>query len=144
MWGLRASAAIERTDFGVGKEEVADFDEWSEIFDNLGESKEVTRILYKEAKRMLLHRSGTEYESLVYVHPETVDVLRRDDMHIRKQVEPSKKMKKMVLDNLGAVISIHNHPTSFLPSLSDLRSARRYKYRLIVCHDGSLIKYEVD
>ena len=30
------SAAIERTDFGVGNEEVADFDEWSETFDEHG------------------------------------------------------------------------------------------------------------
>lgn len=30
------SAAIERTDFGVGKEEIADFDEWSETYDDHG------------------------------------------------------------------------------------------------------------
>lgn len=41
------------------------------------------------------------------------------------------------------VIGVYNHPESRMPSLADLTACRdrRYKYGLIVCHDGRIVKY---
>lgn len=51
-------------------------------------------------------------------------------------------MKKIVTDNLREIIAIHNHPKSGVPSFSDLSNAKRYKYGLVVCHNGLIFKYE--
>ena len=43
------------------------------------------------------------------------------------------------------IIAIHNHPGSSMPSIQDIRSAKenKYKYGLIGCHNGDIIKYSV-
>lgn len=43
------------------------------------------------------------------------------------------------------IIALHNHLGSTVPSLSDIEAAynRKYKYGLIACHNGTLMKYEV-
>ena len=56
-------------------------------------------------------------------------------------------MKKLLENaNLYSVIAIHNHPGSSAPSLPDIMACidRKYKYGLIVCHDGKIYKYSVD
>lgn len=53
-------------------------------------------------------------------------------------------MKKLIFDSeKNSIIALHNHPNSTVPSLSDLRSARKYKYGLIIEHNGRIFKYAV-
>ena len=53
-------------------------------------------------------------------------------------------MKKMVLiAPQRSVIALHNHASSSVPSMADIKSARKYKYGLIICHNGRIFKYTV-
>ena len=54
-------------------------------------------------------------------------------------------MKELQESKPYSVIGIHNHPGSNLPSYGDLKAAndRKYKYALIACHNGDIIKYKV-
>ena len=55
-------------------------------------------------------------------------------------------MKKMVEKaEEHTIISIHNHPNSTVPSLNDINTAwkKKYKYGIIVCHNGNIYKYKV-
>ena len=56
-------------------------------------------------------------------------------------------MRKMLRDaDANTIIAIHNHPGSSAPSYSDIMACkdRKYKYGLVVCHDGMIYKYSVD
>lgn len=114
--------------------------------DRLGESKKVNRLIYRGVKDMLKHRSGTEFEDLMFINAETGDNLTRKDYNVIRTVAPNKKMKKMVNDSPRKVIGIHNHPNSSPPSVADLVVAyhRKYKYGVVAGHDGSLFVYQVN
>lgn len=112
----------------------------------MNENNEVTRVAKKECRKALEHRSGTHFEDLIFINPNTMEVLSRTDYNKKKEVKASKRMLKMLHNSLpDTIIAIHNHPESTLPSFSDLMLAynRRYKYGLIACHNGDIYKYSV-
>ena len=43
------------------------------------------------------------------------------------------------------LIAIHNHPDSFAPSFADIATAykRKYKYGVVVAHNGTIFKYSI-
>lgn len=108
----------------------------------LQESKKVINVAKTEARKMLDHRNGTLFEDLTYIDSVTGEFITRNDYNKEREVWPNKKMKTM-LENADnrTIIAIHNHPESTFPSLADIRSAKKYKYGIIACHDGTLIKY---
>ncbi len=115
-------------------------------YNELPETKMIQRKVASNAKKMLRHRSGTEYEDLAFIDSRTGAVMFRDDYNKTKTVIPSRSMKKMIKQaDDYTIIAIHNHPTSSVPSLADLTSAKekRYKYGIVVGHDGSIYKYAV-
>lgn len=114
--------------------------------DRLGESSKVNRSIYRGVKDMLIHRSGTEFEDLMFIHSETGESIIRKDYNVVRTVAPNKKMKRMIADNPNKVIGIHNHPNSSPPSAPDLIVAynRKYKYGVVVGHDGTIFVYRVD
>lgn len=112
----------------------------------LGESKETTRQILNESKRMLYHRNGTEFEDLVFINSKSGEVLRSVDYEKIREAKPTKKMLKMLNQaNKGEIIAIHNHPNSMPPSINDLFVAyqRGYKNGLVVCHDGAIYIYKI-
>lgn len=116
------------------------------LFSTLDESPQVQRTAYKEAIDMLEHRSGTEFEDLAFIDSATGKVLRRTDYNEPHKVLPSKRMMAMVRNSAPhTIISVHNHNGSNFPSMTDLHSAytKQYKYGLIACHNGTVIKYKV-
>ena len=120
--------------------------DYDKKFENLNENNEVTRVAKKECRKALKHRSGTHFEDLIFINPNTMEVLSRTDYNKKKEVKASKRMLKMLHNSLpDTIIAIHNHPESTLPSFSDLMLAynRRYKYGLIACHNGDIYKYSV-
>ncbi len=121
--------------------------EYQNKFNDLGENKRITRSIRANAKKMLRHRSGTEYENLVYINSKTGAVMVRDDYNVARQVKPSKAMKKMLKNTEDyTIIGIHNHPSSTTPSINDIQAAGsgRYKYGLIAGHNGTIFKYTVN
>ncbi|WP_432627245.1 phage minor capsid protein [Brotaphodocola sp.] len=112
----------------------------------LPEDKSMCRTIASEMINIIKQRSGTEYESLVFINTETKEVKRSLEMNLRKAVAPTNKMKKMLKSAKEySIIGIHNHPGSSVPSWSDIEvaSMRRYKYGLIAAHDGTIFKYKI-
>ena len=120
--------------------------EYGEKFKNFNESNDVQRKMRASATRMLRRRSGSEYEELTYIDSNTGKCRSQRNATKPREVEPTSAMKKMCKDaDEYTIISIHNHPGSTTPSLNDVITckARKYKYGLVVCHDGTIYKYSV-
>ena len=120
--------------------------EYSEKFQQFGEEKSVTKKIRATSIEMLKHRSGTVYEDLTYVYTTGGSPRMQMDYEDEDHVEPTKKMeekRKSVPSH--TVIGIHNHPKNPEPSLADLRACRdrKYKYGVVVCHNGRIYKYSV-
>lgn len=129
----------------INRKQIASAD-YRKRYDSLPETKKVQRKVASSAKKMLRHRSGTDYEDLAFIDSKTGNTMVRDNYNVKKQVIPSRAMKKMVKEaDDYTIIAIHNHPTSSVPSLSDLISAKdkKYKYGIAAGHDGSIYKYSV-
>ncbi|MBR5430628.1 MAG: hypothetical protein IK116_08930 [Firmicutes bacterium] len=109
----------------------------------LGESERITRAITQQARTTLWRRNGTPYEDLIYIDPDTGKVLVQRGQDTPGQVGPTAKMVKMLQEKPGGIIVLHNHPHGMLPSLSDLESAKAYKYGIIVGHNGTVMKYSV-
>ena len=116
-------------------------------FTNITGENKISRVLWENALDMLDHRSGTKYEDLAFVDSKTGDAKINKNYDKENTASPSKSMKKMLRDaDANTIIAIHNHPGSSAPSYSDLVVCknRKYKYGLVVCHDGTIYKYSVD
>ena len=116
-------------------------------FDFLDEATDITRQMYHETKNILNHRTGTLYEDLTFIDSKTGKLITQTNYNVEREVMPSKRMKKMVeTSEPYSIIAIHNHPTSSVPSMSDINSAwkKKYKYGVIICHNGNLYKYKIN
>lgn len=114
--------------------------------DITGENK-ISRVLWENALDMLDHRTGTKYEDLAFVDSKTGKARINKNYDKENTASPSKSMKKMLRDaDANTIIAIHNHPGSSPPSYPDIMTCkdRKYKYGLVVCHDGTIYKYSVD
>lgn len=121
-------------------------DKYRRLYNNLEETVDIQRTACERARSMLYHRSGTKFEDLTYINTINGEHITRDDYNVEKEVMPSARMRNMVSKNAPfTIISVHNHPGSSVPSLSDLYSAykHKYKYGLIACHDGTLMRNNV-
>ena len=120
--------------------------QYRNLYNNLDESTEIQRTAFQQAKAMLNHRNGTKYEDLTFIDTLTGKYLTRDDYDVENEVIPSRRMRSMVTNNDPyTVIAVHNHPGSSVPSIADSESAYRhkYKYGVVACHNGTVMKYEV-
>lgn len=115
--------------------------------DKIPESTEVKRSVWKNAKDMLYHRSGTKYEDIAFIDSKTGRSIINKNFDKESTVSPNKRMKAMLKElEPYTIIAVHNHPGSSPPSYSDIMACkdRKYKYGLVVCHDGTIYKYAVD
>ena len=110
----------------------------------LGENRTVSEIMTYQARKTLWRRNGSAYEDLVFVDPSTGKTLSQRKDNRKGSVKPSESMRKMVESRPGEIIAMHNHPHNMLPSRADLENAKLYKYGIILCHNGSIIRYYVE
>ena len=129
-------------DRAVVSDEVAT-DAYAAKMRKLGETENVTNVITYQTRNTLWRRNGTRYEDLIYVNSRTGGAIAQRGQNTAGAVGPTDRMKRMIIDNPREVIGIHNHPYNMLPSADDLRAARRYKYGLVACHNGAVIRYEV-
>ena len=52
--------------------------EYRKKFDSLSDSKELNRLVYQLAKKMLEHRAGTEYEDMYWIDLDTLTVVAEE------------------------------------------------------------------
>ncbi len=117
--------------------------EYRKKFDQISDNKKLNKLLYQLAKTMLEHRSGTLYEDMYWIDAETATVVAKEiEGCVESTIVYSKSTMKKIRSKQG-LITIHTHPSSSPPSISDLRSNYIYKYSLgIVCgHNGNVYIY---
>lgn len=107
-----------------------------------GKNRIVDNRIKNEAVEMLRHRSGTEYEDLVFLDTRTgKNIIKRVDSAMLRGVKLKQDEIEKIQNYEGKLVSIHNHPGGTRPSLQDLiLMAKNEKIeKLIVAgHDGSL------
>lgn len=101
------------------------------------------------SRQMLQHRNGTPYEDYYLLDAETGRVVALSNKaRKRKGVVYNEQVRKAFKENSEqSLVSIHNHPSGYPPSLSDFASLQQrsknntVKYGLTIGHDGSVYWY---
>lgn len=71
--------------------------EYRKKFDSLSDSKKLNRLVYLLAKRMLKHRTGTEYEDMYWIDLDTLDIVAEEiAADTAKEIIYSDKTKQLV------------------------------------------------
>lgn len=120
--------------------------EYRKKFDYVSNNKELSRILYKIAKTMLIHRSGTKYEDMYWIDLDTLCIVAQEtDAAEEKKIVYSAATEKEIMkhDNL---LTIHTHPDSYPPSINDFNSNFDHGYvvGIVICHDGRVYMYSAN
>jgi hypothetical protein len=121
-------------------------------FDNATDNRVVNKTLYTSAKEILYDRSGTLYESMIWIDGDTGKIVTKFDSmgKTKKLTGKNHELKveygKSVLNKLKGynnIITLHNHPNSSAPSAGDFNSAKKncYSIGFVVTHNGRLFKY---
>lgn len=115
-------------------------------FDKISTSIQLNRLLYRLSKQMLTHRSGTLYEDMYWIDVRNMKVVAKETDSIKeKEIIYSSKTRDIISNN-NSLITIHSHPNSYPPSISDINSnfINNYLLGIIVCHDGRIYLYNAD
>ncbi len=120
--------------------------EYRRKFDSLTDVPEVNKTLYNCAKTALEHRSGTEFEDMYWISSDTGKILFSITNSTEKcAILYTGKVKKGV-KIFKKSITIHTHPNSMPPSISDLNSCfnNNYSIGFVACHNGKIFGYTSD
>lgn len=101
------------------------------------------------SRQMLQHRNGTPFEDYYLLNADTGRVVALSNKARKtKGVVYNEQVRKAFKEQSEqSLISIHNHPSGYPPSLSDLASLQQrsknntVKYGLTIGHDGSVYWY---
>ena len=113
-------------------------------FDAISTDKELNKLLYSLAKKMLNHRTGTLYEDMYWIDMNTVKVVCEIvDSTAESRIEYTERVKRVIKDQNG-LLTIHSHPNGFPPSVDDFNSAYANQYAVgVVCgHNGDVFIYQ--
>lgn len=113
-------------------------------FDCITNDKNVNRVLYMKAKKMLMHRSGTRYEDMYWVNGKTGNIIASIlDSSQEKRIAYTASVLKSI-KHASDIISLHTHPNSMPPSIGDFNSFFEHRYFLgiVICHNGKIFCYK--
>ena len=101
--------------------------EYRKKFDMLSDSKQLNRLVYQLAKKMLEHRAGTDYEDMYWIDIDTLAVVAEEvTSTVSKKIIYSDKTLKVVeeykRDPQKRLLTLHTHPSSFPPSIPDFNA----------------------
>jgi hypothetical protein len=120
-----------------------DSGEYRRKFDKATESPEINKTLYDCAKKALKHRSGTLYEDMYWIDGNTGQIIFSvTDSTDERAIIYTDKIRHTI-KNRENIITLHTHPSSMPPSISDFNSCCENGYIMgfIACHDGKLFRY---
>ena len=118
--------------------------EYRNKFDKISDNKDLNRLLYYLAKKMLNHRSGTQYEDMYWIDIDTLEIVAAETTQKKEgAIKYSRKTKKVIRER-RRLLAIHTHPNSMPPSVADFNSAKAHKYEkgIICCHNGLVYCYQ--
>lgn len=117
--------------------------EYKRKYDSATDNQEVNKTLYECAKTALKHRSGTVFEDMYWIDSKTGKiVLSVTDSTDERAIVYTDKIRNAIKNNKN-IITLHTHPSSMPPSISDLNSCCKNKYKIgfVACHDGKVFAY---
>ena len=109
----------------------------------------ISEPIARVSRQMLQHRNGTPFEDYYLLNADTGRVVALSNKaRKRKGVVYNEQVRKAFKESPEqSLISIHNHPSGYPPSLSDFASLQQrsknntVKYGLTIGHDGSVYWY---
>ena len=112
-------------------------------FDLITDSKKINSLLYKLAKKILTHRSGSLFDDMYWIDVENEKVIASEVSNKRKKRISYSKTTRNLIKKRHNIITIHSHPHSYPPSIEDFNSNYIHNYNLsvICCHNGRLFIY---
>lgn len=124
-------------------------DEFVDKLKNNPITSHISEPIARVSRQMLQHRNGTPFEDYYLLDVETGRVVAlANKARKRKGVVYNDQIRNAFKGSREqSLISIHNHPSGYPPSLSDLASLQQrnknntVKYGLTIGHDGSVYWY---
>jgi hypothetical protein len=120
--------------------------EYRRKFDIIADGNiQLARTLYHYAKEMLIHRSGTEFEDMLWYDMRTfseVDYAKTEK--VTKEIQyPQYRIEKLKSYQNGTLLTMHTHPNSAVPSTADFNGfvERNYFASYVICHNGQIFQY---
>lgn len=112
-------------------------------FDRITQSDKLNRLLYQLAKKMLYHRAGTLFEDMYWIDLNSGEIVAQEtDRDFEEEIQYSEATQKAIASHRD-LLTIHSHPGSFPPSITDFVSNFEHGYSLgvVVCHNGAIYSY---
>ena len=124
-------------------------DEFVDKLKNHPKTSHISEPIARVSRQMLQHRNGTPYEDYYLIDAETGRVVALSNKaRKRKGVVYNDQVRNAFKENPEqSLVSMHNHPSGYPPSLSDFASLQQrsknntVKYGLTIGHDGSVYWY---
>ena len=124
-------------------------DEFVDKLKNHPKTSHISEPIARVSRQMLQHRNGTPFEDYYLLDADTGRVVALSNKaRKRKGVVYNDQVRKAFKESSEqSLISIHNHPSGYPPSLSDFASLQQrsknntVKYGLTIGHDGSVYWY---
>lgn len=124
-------------------------DEFVDKLKNHPKTSNLSESIARVSRQILQHRNGTQYEDYYLLDAETgrVVALSNKARKIKGVVYNDQVRKAFKESSEQSLVSIHNHPSGYPPSLSDFASLQQrsknntVKYGLTIGHDGSVYWY---
>jgi len=134
--------------FGVDLDYVRS-DEFVDKLKNHPKTSRISEPIARVSRQMLQHRNGTPFEDYYLLNADTgrVVALSNKARKTKGVVYNDQVRRAFKEQSEQSLISIHNHPSGYPPSLSDFASLQQrsknntVKYGLTIGHDGSVYWY---
>ena len=124
-------------------------DEFVDKLKNHPKTSHISEPIARVSRQMLQHRNGTPFEDYYLLNADTGRVIALSNKARKtKGVVYNDQVRRAFKEQSEqSLISIHNHPSGYPPSLSDFASLQQrnknntVKYGLTIGHDGSVYWY---
>jgi SPP1 gp7 family putative phage head morphogenesis protein len=124
-------------------------DKFVDKLKNHPKTSHISEPIARVSRQMLQHRNGTPFEDYYLIDAETgrIVALSNKARKIKGVVYNDQVRKAFKEKPEQSLVSIHNHPSGYPPSLSDFASLQQrsknntVKYGLTIGHDGSVYWY---
>ena len=124
-------------------------DEFVDKLKNHPKTSHLSEPIARVSRQMLQHRNGTPFEDYYLLNADTgrIVALSNKARKTKGVVYNDQVRKAFKEQSEQSLISIHNHPSGYPPSLSDFASLQQrsknntVKYGLTIGHDGSVYWY---
>lgn len=115
-------------------------------FDCISDNPDLNRLLYRLAKVMLKHRSGTLLEDMYWIDLESTKVVAQEVNSAEESKIIYSNNTQKIIEQYDNLLTIHSHPNSSPPSISDINSnfENGYHTGIIVGHNGIIYMYRAN